>query len=264
MPSRPGPTNLRQKADATPSHGGGLSSAAQQKLDEHRARKSRPEGVVNSRADRERDESGQRAIDDFRGRLNKDDGLGQRRGRKDWDEEGRPRQDDRWARNEPQPPRNNDRTAGGATPRRDRDLHDTPSSSDVTAARIKGHSWDSTPSSQRGGVAPPRPQSWESTPRSVRGTPARQSGQSQAGREWDTPMRTPYNGDESPAPFDYTQTSSSVIDEKDWAEEQTRLDRDWYNIDEAGGMEEDGFGGYADYDRQKEAELQSKAAGGGP
>ncbi|KAL8286977.1 hypothetical protein RQP46_003983 [Phenoliferia psychrophenolica] len=218
MPSRPNPTNLRQKADATPSHGGGLSSAAQQKLDEHRARKqkSRPEGVVDSRHDRERDESGRRAIDDFRGRLNKEDPV-----------------------------------------------HDTPSSSEVTAARIKGQSWDSTPSSQRGGNAPPRPQSWESTPRSVSGTPARQS-QSSNGREWDTPMRTPYNGDESPAPFNYTAPPTSVIDEADWAEEQTRLDRDWYNIDEAGGMEEDGFGGYADYDREKEAELQQKAAGGGP
>ncbi|KAK4704953.1 pre-mRNA-splicing factor ATP-dependent RNA helicase DHX38/PRP16, partial [Phenoliferia sp. Uapishka_3] len=273
IPSRPNPSNLRQKADATPSHGGGLSETAQKRLDEHRARKSRPEGVVSSRHDRERDDSGKKAIDDFRQRLNKsEDGPGgMRRGRKDWDEEGRsngnrdnysgnannPR-DDRWAKNAG----GQGRSEGGMTPRA-RQPEATPSSQEVTAARIKGHSWDSTPSSSRGGsMAPPRPQSWESTPRSVRGTPARQS--SSSNREWDTPMRTPYNGDESPGPMPWTPSGSTVISERDWAEEQTRLDRDWYNIDEAGGMEEDGFGGYEDYDREKEQELQRKAAGGGP
>lgn len=158
------------------------------------------------------------------------------------------------------PPRNNGGGGGGRdagwTPRAQ--VADTPSSQEVTAARIKGQSWDSTPS-----TTARRPQSWDSTPRSVQGTPARQS-QSTNGREWDTPMRTPYNGDESPALYARSEAPSSVIDERDWAEEQTRLDRDWYNIDEAGGMEEDGFGGYADFDAEKEAELQRKAAGGGP
>lgn len=69
-----------------------------------------------------------------------------------------------------------------------------------------------------------------------------------------------YDGDESPGPL---PPPSSVIDERDWAEEQTRLDRDWYNNDEAGGLEADSFGGYDDYDREKEAELQQKASGGG-
>lgn len=58
---------------------------------------------------------------------------------------------------------------------------------------------------------------------------------------------------------------SSALDEREWAEEQTRLDRDWYNQDEGGAEildDDSGFAGYDDYDR--EAELAKKGHGGAP
>ncbi|SCZ94412.1 BZ3500_MvSof-1268-A1-R1_Chr12-2g03882 [Microbotryum saponariae] len=267
IPSRTGPSNLRARPDDTPSHPGGLSQTARQKLEEHRARKtakSRPEGVVDSRYERDRDEAGKRAMEGFRDRLNRNDGrdYGSRGGRrKDWDEEGRLRdqRDDRWAQRAP-PSRDN-----GRTPRRD--VYDTPSNAEITAHRVKDQSWDSTPSSSRGGGGgggggggQSRPRhSWDSTPRSsVHG-----STKGSSAREWDTPrsVRAGF-GDESPGPL---PPPSSVVDEQEWAEEQQRLDRDWYNSDEMGGEAGDNsaFGGYDDYDSQKEAELLRRANGGG-
>ncbi|SCV73120.1 BQ2448_7045 [Microbotryum intermedium] len=261
IPSRTGPTNLRARPDDTPSHPGGLSQVARQKLDEHRAKKtgkSRPEGVVDSRYERDRDEAGKRAMESFRDRLNRNDGrdYGSRGGRrKDRDEEGRSRDQmgDLWAQQAP-PSRDN-----GRTPRRD--VYDTPSNAEISAHRVKNQSWDSTPSSSRSGRGNgSRPHhSWDSTPRSsVHG-----STKGSSAREWDTPrsVRAGF-GDESPGPL---PPPSSVVDEQEWAEEQQRLDRDWYNSDEMGGEAGDNsaFGGYDDYDSLKEAELLRRANGGG-
>lgn len=41
-----------------------------------------------------------------------------------------------------------------------------------------------------------------------------------------------------------------------------KLDRAWYNTDEQGGEADDAFGGYDDYDKEKEAELIRRANGG--
>lgn len=263
VPSRPIPGNIRSRPQDTPSHPGGLSEIARKRLEEHRAKKVRPEGAVDSRYERERDESSKKAMEGFRERLNKneDDRGNGRRGRKDWDEEGRQR-DNGWGRGDDRrDDRGDDRRGGtrdyGRTPR-DRP-YDTPSSSDPTASRIKNQSWDSTPSSSRsGGIqSTPKPKSWDSTPRSVRGTPA----PSRGGNEWDTPRRVPSGyGDESPGPL---PPPSSGLDSKEWEAEQTKLDREWYNIDEMGGEANDGeFGGYDDFDREREEELVRKATGG--
>ena len=57
---------------------------------------------------------------------------------------------------------------------------------------------------------------------------------------------------------------SSGLDEKEWEEQQTKLDREWYNSDEMGGEANEGeFGGYDDFDLEKEAELKQKSANGG-
>lgn len=48
MPSRPGPApqNARQRAQETPSHGGGLSDKAKQRLEEHRRAKAQKKGKL--------------------------------------------------------------------------------------------------------------------------------------------------------------------------------------------------------------------------
>jgi pre-mRNA-splicing factor ATP-dependent RNA helicase DHX38/PRP16 len=270
-PSRPVPGNIRPKADETPSHPGGLSETARARLAEHRAKKVRPDGVVDSRFERDRDETGKKAMGEFRERLNKNDQGGRRGGsRKDWDEEGRSR-DDRnydggrqrdsgWGRQGERMGGNDHRDRDdGRTP--SRKVYDTPSGSDPTASRIKNQGWESTPSGSRN-APPSRPHSWDSTPRSVAGTPARTDRGSDRGTkgEWDTPRRVPTGyGDESPGPL---PPPSSGLDEKEWEEEQMKLDRAWYNTDEQGGEADDAFGGYDDYDKEKEVELIRRANGG--
>lgn len=256
VPSKIAPSHPRNRAQDTPSHPGGLSDKARKSLEEHRAKKSRLESTAaNSRNERDRDEGGRKAMDGFRERLNKNENGRGDRGRKDWDEEGRPR-DGGWNRERM------GNSQGGETPRRDtRDrastVTDTPSSSDPTSSRIKHQSWDSTPSGSRGAPPVRRPESWDSTPRSVRGTPARSE---RGSGEWDTPRRVPSGyGDESPGPL---PPPSSGLDEKEWEAQQTKLDREWYNIDEMGGeASEAEFGGYDDYDKEKEEELLRKAGG---
>lgn len=236
-------------------------------------------------------------MEGFRERLNKNDwdrqngGRNNRGGRKDWDEEGRQRDGGRDRdgrdRDSGYGNRGGDDRNGGRNDWRDRDNgrtpsfrpQDTPSSSDPTTSRVKNQSWDSTPSGSAtpsssrynnnggrdGGVqSTPKPRnSWDSTPRSVRGTPAPSSSRSSG--EWDTPRRVPSGyGDESPGPMTLAPPTSN-LDSKEWEAEQTKLDREWYNIDEMGGTEgNDGeFGGYDDYDTEKEAELVNRATGGG-
>jgi pre-mRNA-splicing factor ATP-dependent RNA helicase DHX38/PRP16 len=228
---------------------------AKKSLEEHRARKSRNE-MANSRNERDRDESGKRAMDGFRERLNKNEnGRGYDRGKKNWDEEGRTR-DGGWRQNGVSQGNDYDRTARRDDRDRASTVAGTPSSATPSNSRVKGQSWDSTPTSSRNGGSSRQP-SWDSTPRSVRGTPARTDR-----NEWDTPRRVPSGyGDESPGRL---PPPSSVIDEKEWEEEQTKLDREWYNADEMGGEAGDGeFGGYDDYDLEKEAELVRRATGGG-
>lgn len=221
--------------------------------------------MVDSRVERERDEGGKKAMEGFRERLNKNDfnrGNNGGRGRKDWDEDGKPinggggdRDRDRgWGERD-----------GGKTPRNR--VMDTPNS---VAGRIKNQSWDSTPSSSRGGggegdMLPPRPQSWESTPRSIRGsTGGGGGGRNQGEREWDTPRTSRsirISDGESPG---LIETPFSVVDSKAWEEEQTKLDREWYNTDEAGGGDVDGgaFDGYNDYASPEPLVGTSAAAGG--
>ncbi|OLY80210.1 Pre-mRNA-splicing factor ATP-dependent RNA helicase PRP16 [Smittium mucronatum] len=51
------------------------------------------------------------------------------------------------------------------------------------------------------------------------------------------------------------------LDEKNWKEEQTRLDREWYSIDETGAQDDvhNSFADYTDYDNQREQKLKSSS-----
>ncbi|KAJ3037444.1 DEAH-box RNA helicase prp16 [Rhizophlyctis rosea] len=109
---------------------------------------------------------------------------------------------------------------------------------------------------------------WESTPaRSDMGneTPRRWGGGGETPRrEAPTPRRRP----ESDWDFETPRVKSTSYedevnrpgnaDEERWEEEQLRLDRDWYNLEESGAMEGGGGGEYAEYEayyKKKEEEL---------
>lgn len=199
-------------------------------------------------------------MDGFRERLNRNDGReygrGGGRGR-DYEQEGQSRNGGRDDR------RNGGNADNRWAPHSQRGfIPDTPTSSDPTGQRIKNQSWDSTPSSSLDGAGAsngrPR-QSWDSTPRSSREPPSTRGPVS--ARDWDTPrtVRASY-GDESPG---LAAPPSSALDEKEWAEEQTRLDRDWYNQDEGGAEildDDSGFNGYDDYDLEAELVKKGHAA----
>ena len=245
VPSRPG--HARQRPDATPSHGPGLSDAARDKLAAHRERKRQAEGAAaSSRDERARDEGGKKAMDGWRERLNRNEQR-PRRGPKDWDEEGRSRdrqdtgrtRDAGWGSRRP-----------ADTPSRGGEW--TPASGDSTSERLRNRSWDATPSSSRGSSSM-RDRPWEATPGSS-------SGRAGSEREWDTPRSVrPGYGDDSP---DLPDAAS--VRETD--EEIRALDREWYHLDEHGGEMADGsnpFGGYDEHDTEREMNLRGKTTSGG-
>ncbi|GAA5885982.1 hypothetical protein JCM5296_007051 [Sporobolomyces johnsonii] len=251
---RSAPSNLRQRPDETPSHGGGLSATAQKRLDEHRARKAAAASAASdSRQQRDRDEGGKRAMEGFRERLNRNDerrrGDAPRERGRDYEAER-----DRGG-GAGRGPRDGGYTPRGGTSRRAYgDEPETPGGSSTSAQRLRHQGWESTPASTArgpgdGGLSTPR--SWDSTPRSSRGGPS----SSRAGREWDTPRTVRVGGDESPG---LIEPPSSYLDQAGWEDEQRQVDREWYNIDEAGQGEFDGYDDYA----EREAELVQRAAGG--
>ncbi|GAA5995791.1 hypothetical protein JCM5350_002554 [Sporobolomyces pararoseus] len=257
---RSAPSNLRNRPDATPSHGTGLSETARRKLEEHRAKRAKQNAptVGDSRQERDYDEGGKRAMEGFRERLNRNDDRRDRpreRGR-DYEAErererggGYPR--DRNGR-EGGGARDGGYTPRGATGRRYAEP-ETPGGSSVSNQRLRNQGWDSTPASTARGGPSSTPRSWDSTPRSVRGGESLR----RDGREWDTPRTVRVGGDESPGPI---EPPSSYLDQVTWEEEQLQSDREWYNLDDqAGGGNE--FDGYDDFS-EREAQLVKKAGGG--
>ncbi|GAA5943229.1 hypothetical protein JCM3775_004543 [Rhodotorula graminis] len=287
MPARPSarPTNPRARPDATPSAGSGLSDTAARKLAEHRAKRAAQAPVAggDSRALRDSDEGGKRAMEGFRERLNRNEERRRDNAPRGGGYDGRDRE--------------RDDGYGGRSVRRDeargRDEPQTPGGSFTSSARLRNQGWDSTPRSDRGSSATPRSRAagagWDSTPRSSRGGggeddggyDARRGGSSrrQGGpgeREWDTPRSVRVAaGDESPGPLPRGTPSTRGGPSTsrgggggeggdEWEQDARGVDREWYNIDEAGGdMGGTGgdFDGYDDY-AEREAELIAKAGGG--
>ncbi|GAA5969666.1 hypothetical protein JCM11641_007997 [Rhodosporidiobolus odoratus] len=270
MPRRPAPSTLRTRPSDTPSHPGGLSAAAAQKLAEHRNKRAAqasssavPAG--DSRDQRERDEGGKRAMEGFRERLNRNEenrrvsGRGGGRGRDPERENDRQRHRDSGYGG--RDGRGSQRGGGRYEP-------DTPGGSFTESSRLRERGWESTPSSSssRGGSATPRSrQSWDSTPRSESGRRGGESGL--GGKEWDTPRSIRVGaGDDSPGLR--SEPPSAYGSERgggEWEQDNQGVDREWYNQDEGGGeigRDDGGFNGYDDY-ADREAELLQRAGGGG-
>ncbi|BGP46836.1 Pre-mRNA-splicing factor ATP-dependent RNA helicase PRP16 [Rhodotorula kratochvilovae] len=273
MPARPSarPTNPRSRPDATPSAGPGLSETAARRLAEHRAKRAaQAPAVGDSRELRQEDAGGRRAMEGFRERLNRNE---ERRRDREPGGYGRERE-----RDDGYGGRSVRRDGSGASGARGRDEPLTPGGSATSAARLRNQGWDSTPRSEGGRSAGPgaTPRSsrggagagWDSTPRSEHGRGSGGAGSSRRDeREWDTPRSVRVAaGDESPGPLPRGTPSTRAAGGTDrgadeWEPDARGVDREWYNIDEAGGDMGD-FEGYDDF-ADREAELLAKAGGGG-
>ncbi|EJF55621.1 P-loop containing nucleoside triphosphate hydrolase protein [Dichomitus squalens LYAD-421 SS1] len=168
-------SHMRQRGEETPSHPGGLSEVARQRLEERRKIRGRP-GIT---AKNEPRGDGPRGLGDFQRRLNRDQAYDRRRGgdrdRREWD----------------------------ATPRSERSRR----GEDAPSVRIPNASWDATPR-----------------------RPSSPGGSSARNKRWDAP--TPRRGGSPGSDGE----GGLGIDAREWEEEQTRLDRDWYMGAEEGGV----------------------------
>ncbi|POW09301.1 hypothetical protein PSHT_09202, partial [Puccinia striiformis] len=225
VPTRPASQrfNRRQRPDDTPSHGPGLTSTAQAKLDEHR--KKRAAQVTQEQFDsRNAKPNSEGALKEFRERANRSNKFGPPRS------------------HEQNPPRGrHHESTGTISSRVPSSITDTPSSGRGSSHIIKGKAWESTPLTSRSGSNQSRKgqdSPWSSTPRSSARVPTR--------REWDDTPRTQMDGDIGPPP-------DSGIDAREWEEEQMRLDRDWYNHEEGNALDDEFNNPFASYEAESVA-----------
>ena len=203
---------MRERVPDTPSHPGGLSEIARQRLEERQRTRDQPlskpmkfsrcplllkpmsgDGGITSQSQKQPDANAPRGLGDFQRRSNRADRDYRRsggRGAQNDDQSGRSGQSRGWADATPR-----------MTPRAGRD--------DAPSVRVPNVAWDSTPRNQAsgsgGGWGAARDRRWDApTPRNVRG------------------------GDDDDA--------ASVVGVREWEEEQVKLDRDWYMGSEGGAV----------------------------
>lgn len=200
VPARPANTlshQTRHKGEETPSHPGGVSESARQKLDEYRKQRAAKAAAAStsSKEAKEADKDGPSAFTEFRERLNRNAGRSDRNER--------------------------DRRHRGDTNGHRSQLDDIGSQSRYS----RRENWDATPRS----AAPLPNRSWDSTPRHDRRSASQTPTNSQ--RSWDsTPRRVHSTRDD-----DTRLTLAGRPWEAD-EEEAQALDRDWYAQEEEGGV----------------------------
>jgi pre-mRNA-splicing factor ATP-dependent RNA helicase DHX38/PRP16 len=228
--------NMRQRGEETPSHTGGLSETARQRLDEHRKNRDRQRGesvydfllgfviltisAEGITAKHEPRPDAPKGLGDFQRRSNRD---------REYDR-GRRGDRDRYNgdRNRDRDYRNGHERSRDPTPRSVRG-----GDRDAPSVRVPNVGWDSTPRTQRGE---------EDDSRSIRH------------RGWDAPTPRASRGGSPDGDF--------AIDAREWEEEQIRLDRDWYAAEEGGvfGDEEHNpLAQYEDLAVLKDAEIATKS-----
>ncbi|TFK18800.1 pre-mRNA splicing factor [Coprinopsis marcescibilis] len=221
-------SNQRQRGEETPSHPGGLSDSARQRLEEHRR-------------NREKQREGIAARNEPRGDAPKGLGEFQRRSNRDWDNRRRdyrgseyPGSDNRGPDNRGSEYPGSDRR-GSEYPGSDRRGSGYPGSGsrDAPSVRVPNFEWDSTPRTTRGddGWAGPGSRRWDAPTPKIRAAE-----------------------DEEGAGINY--------DMQEWEEEQVKLDRDWYTGAEDGGVTGDDdhnpLSQYEDLALKKQAEIAKK------
>lgn len=241
VPARPassGTAQSRQKGSETPSHPGGLSDTARQRLDAYK--KQRDAKAAAAKADsKESAPAGSAAFSEFRERLNRNDRG--RRGEEDRDRNrNRHQQDgnssrhhgDSW-RNTPSEPRRRD----------DWSVHGQNADRHTSHRNGVNSAWDATPRS----AAPLPDRSWDSTPRKRDKRQGEEPTPSVHTRGWDaTPSKTQRRGQGRDDDTRLTLAGRGwEVDE----EESRALDRDWYGQEEEGGIAgDDEHNPFGDYD----------------
>ncbi|XP_043866152.1 pre-mRNA-splicing factor ATP-dependent RNA helicase PRP16 [Drosophila mojavensis] len=257
---------LREHKDETPSYTGGVSEKARERLREHIQRdRDRHKGAVrkstrddsDGKRDRDRVRDRDRDIERERDRQRRGDERRKRAREQDQElyKDGRRRDRDRDRDRD----RNRDRSASVRSV-------NTPREPGTPGGGISGSSWDDDDGETSGG----RKSDWDfPTPRGAG------SGGSSSFGDWsergssrsryadDTTRATPahrYNQWAHDRKRSGATPWAEDAELRDmWEEEQRRLDREWYNIDEGYDDENNPFGGSnADYFRRREEQLEQK------
>ena len=247
VPSRPASSasaHLRQRGNETPSHSGGLTDSARQKLQEYRRSRA---AAANPRSESRAEQRNGRDLNEFRDRLNRnvrtatneradsrDDYSASSGGSRDYSRGGS-RDDYR------------QRTST------DRGWTDRSSSS----RRHPQDLWESTPRSQA--RLPER--SWDSTPRSRKADGDMSRASRVGDRRWDATPRGSYSRDASRNLPDDEQDEQNNLADRNWDEENRDIDRDWYSMEEggiAGDEDNNPFAQYEDMTGQVAAPIATK------
>ncbi|KAK9727570.1 Pre-mRNA-splicing factor ATP-dependent RNA helicase PRP16 [Basidiobolus ranarum] len=226
----------------TPSHPGGVTEEAKRRLSEHRRKdkeRHRAGGLHRNSRDREREEERKHRYRD----ADNSPRDHRRYSDRDYDRESRGSTSERRRRDD-------------ATPRRDSQRTDGRKRTDISRGE-----WDSTPSRSEGGSTPRISRGGLMSRKDYESLKSKKSDKETS--EWDYP--TPQVASTS-----YGQIQMEYPDEPDiheeeqgnWEEEQTKLDREWYNLEETGTMDEthNPFAEYEDYYKKKEEEFAKKQA----
>ncbi|XP_017871527.1 PREDICTED: pre-mRNA-splicing factor ATP-dependent RNA helicase PRP16 [Drosophila arizonae] len=259
---------LREHKDETPSYTGGVSEKARERLREHIQRdRDRHKGAVrkstrdDSDGKRDRDRVRDRDRDRERERDRQRRGDERRKRAREQDQElykdGRRRDRDRDRDRD----RNRDRSASVRSV-------NTPREPGTPGGGVSGSSWDDDDGETSGG----RKSDWDfPTPRGAGSGYGSSSsfgdwserGSSRSRYADDTTRATPahrYNQWAHDRKRSGATPWAEDAELRDmWEEEQRRLDREWYNIDEGYDDENNPFGGSnADYFRRREEQLEQK------
>ena len=194
----------RVRPDETPSHVGGLSDIARERMEARRRARNMPSTATASSSSSSKPSSSQshEALEDFQSRAN-------RVSHHD-DREADGRQEDRRQNGDGRSRSNGDRNGYPSNARREHEPESSRSrrQADGGTMRVPNNQWDETPRTSRGaggwGKAndPRRNVGWDETPRG-------------RGQRDDSPLE---------------------MAGKEWEEEQVKLDRDWYSYDDEGAV----------------------------
>lgn len=232
----PSKSNLRTRTPETPSHTGGLSSAAREKLAERLKARNQPTNLVSGqgitvKADtREmRQPEGPGGLGEFARRGNRGRFADEERRRVEEEERRRGNGNGRDA------DRDRDRNGGG------------PGNNTQGDWRNKAKSWDEAPTPRMGSTSRPYDggsarvpnRGWDETPRSSRNPQSSTSSSRpnpSSSRQWDATPKSVRGRNvdmDSPEP---DGEEGMLLDGREWEEEQVRLDRDWYSTYDEGAV----------------------------
>ncbi|OZJ04171.1 hypothetical protein BZG36_02176 [Bifiguratus adelaidae] len=239
--------HYRSRRMETPSHHGGVSEETLERMQELRKKDRGRDNLlhVSSRHRDERDRNNyrdHRGQRDYRGDRNLRDGY-DNRSQRHLDYSSSSIRDERDGRSH--------RTVANPGVQ-------TPGSGRRPGGLMSRAEWSSSSSGSSASPFTPRSGNGSMTPSRGYRAPSIRNGHS----EWDfeTPRVTPSGYDEMDIQSPDMDDFRDAEDRKEWEEEQTQLDREWYSMEESGATDEthNPFAEYEDYAQQKEQELAQK------